>query len=192
MDLKRYKLAQGRTAWRQLTAAVSSQQDRNYPASALVLKNMNMPYGALATRSWLIIMLASCIAQSNGTRNCGELDYMQPQDRNETLFYKVLLDNFTEMAPIVYTPTVGWACLNYHKLYRRPRGMFFSANDKNEMVRQHDVQTQLHVPVLKAGHFTMPHAASVSAFLPEPSRQYQSSHAEQAILIVSLSSCAFK
>ena len=56
------------------------------------------------------------------------------QDRNETLFYKVLLDNFTTMAPIVYTPTVGWACLNYHKLYRRPRGMFFSANDKDEMV----------------------------------------------------------
>ena len=61
---------------------------------------------------------------------------MLVQDRNETLFYKVLLDNFSEMAPIVYTPTVGWACLNYHKLYRRPRGMFFSANDKNEMVRQ--------------------------------------------------------
>ena len=56
------------------------------------------------------------------------------QDRNETLFYRVLLDNFTTMAPIVYTPTVGWACLNYHKLYRRPRGMFFSANDKDEMV----------------------------------------------------------
>ena len=59
------------------------------------------------------------------------------QDRNETLFYKVLLDNFTEMAPIVYTPTVGWACLNYHKLYRRPRGMFFSAMDKDEMVSMH-------------------------------------------------------
>lgn len=71
-----------------------------------------------------------------GPGNCGEHEYVQPQDRNETLFYKVLLDNFTEMAPIVYTPTVGWACLNYHKLYRRPRGMFFSANDKNEMVRQ--------------------------------------------------------
>ena len=32
------------------------------------------------------------------------------------------------------TPTVGWACLNYHKLYRRPRGMYFSAADRGEMV----------------------------------------------------------
>lgn len=33
----------------------------------------------------------------------------------------------------IYTPTVGWACLNYHLIYRRPRGMFFSAADRGEM-----------------------------------------------------------
>ncbi|KAJ9524899.1 hypothetical protein QJQ45_002962 [Haematococcus lacustris] len=57
----------------------------------------------------------------------------QLQDRNETLFFKVLVDNFVEMAPIVYTPTVGWVCVNHHKLYRRPRGMYFSAADRGEM-----------------------------------------------------------
>ncbi|KAG2502128.1 hypothetical protein HYH03_000618 [Edaphochlamys debaryana] len=55
------------------------------------------------------------------------------QDRNETLFYKVLFDHFVEMAPIIYTPTVGWVCVNYHKLYRRPRGMYFSAEDRGDM-----------------------------------------------------------
>ncbi|KAF6260946.1 hypothetical protein COO60DRAFT_1504086 [Scenedesmus sp. NREL 46B-D3] len=55
------------------------------------------------------------------------------QNRNETLFYKLLLDNFAEMAPIIYTPTVGWVCSNYHNLYTRPRGMFFSSYDKGHM-----------------------------------------------------------
>lgn len=55
------------------------------------------------------------------------------QDRNETLFYKVLVENFVDMAPIVYTPTVGWACRTYSKNFRRPRGMFFSAEDRGHM-----------------------------------------------------------
>ena len=33
----------------------------------------------------------------------------------QVLFYRVLLDNFVSMSAVVYTPTVGWACLNYHK-----------------------------------------------------------------------------
>ncbi|KAJ3273193.1 hypothetical protein HDV01_004695 [Terramyces sp. JEL0728] len=51
-------------------------------------------------------------------------------DRNETLFYRVLMDEFKKLAPIIYTPTVGQACLKNHTIYRQARGMYFSAADR--------------------------------------------------------------
>ncbi|KAL0547975.1 hypothetical protein IC582_012414 [Cucumis melo] len=55
-------------------------------------------------------------------------------DRNETMYYKVLIAHIEEYAPIVYTPTVGLVCQNYSGLFRRPRGMYFSAEDRGEMM----------------------------------------------------------
>src|SRR5271166_5656524 len=54
-------------------------------------------------------------------------------DRNETLFYKVVMSDPLHFLPIVYDPTVGEACLKFGHIYRRSRGMYVSIHNKGRV-----------------------------------------------------------
>lgn len=75
------------------------------------------------------------------------------QDRNETLFYRLLQEHIREMSPIIYTPEVGEACENYSHIYRRARGLYISypQRDNIETILRNASHRHIRVIVVTDG-----------------------------------------
>jgi malate dehydrogenase (oxaloacetate-decarboxylating) len=56
-------------------------------------------------------------------------------DRNETLFFRFLLENLEETVPIVYTPVVAEACRHWSHIFRQARGIYVTPDDRGQVAR---------------------------------------------------------
>jgi malate dehydrogenase (oxaloacetate-decarboxylating) len=73
---------------------------------------------------------------------------MALQDRNETLFYRLVQEHISEMMPVIYTPTVGEGCRQYSHVFRRPRGLYISYPHRHDILRLLDNAPSENVEVI--------------------------------------------
>ena len=69
-------------------------------------------------------------------------------DRNETLFYRFIVENLEELVPIIYTPTVAYACRHWSRIFRRARGIYISPRDRGHMAAALRSRAKLPNPVI--------------------------------------------
>lgn len=55
-------------------------------------------------------------------------------ERNQRLFYRTLIDYIGEIMPLVYTPTVGEACMKFTQIFRKPQGFYITPEDRGKIL----------------------------------------------------------
>ena len=55
------------------------------------------------------------------------------QSRNERLYYRAVMEYIEEIMPLIYTPTVGQACKEFAAIFRQPKGIYITAQDRGNV-----------------------------------------------------------
>ncbi|MCL1598089.1 MAG: NAD-dependent malic enzyme [Actinomycetia bacterium] len=69
-------------------------------------------------------------------------------DRNETLFYRFILENLPETVPVIYTPTVALACSHWSRIYRRAHGLYITPRDRGRIADILRIRPAMDPPVI--------------------------------------------
>lgn len=69
-------------------------------------------------------------------------------DRNETLFYRFVLEHLEETVPLIYTPTVALACRHWSRIFRRARGVYVTPHDRGHIREALQCRTAAGRPVI--------------------------------------------
>ncbi|KAG9004367.1 hypothetical protein FRB94_002456 [Tulasnella sp. JGI-2019a] len=105
------------------------------PTHRALLSHPQLAHGLLPPRFNTVSPLDRALLQLRSKDSMLEkyVFMMQLKDQDQDLFYRVTMGNTTEVIPVLYTPTVGDACLNFSHIYRRPDGLFISIEDKGRI-----------------------------------------------------------
>ncbi|CZT13321.1 hypothetical protein WAI453_005345 [Rhynchosporium graminicola] len=101
------------------------------------------------------LQLTRCLKQlASKTTPIEKYTYLSNlRNSNVHLFYRLVLTNFTTIAPLIYTPVVGEACLKWHEIYQQPEGLYISYKDRGHIyeVLQNWQQPNVEITVVTDG-----------------------------------------